>query len=256
MAIPKKNPLGGGATDRARARAEGKTLKPPEVAALIDRLEARLARLRNTQEQYFIGIERQAPIKEREAVRQEIDGAKVYVGRNTSLKFRLAALWNKYLSYERMWMRTEKEIEEGRYHRDVYKARLHAQKRQEPPPDSTEPELRPLPDDDFEVTEAAAEPPRRAPAPPPPPPPAAARPSPSGPSSSGLSDDRLRAVYDAYVSARKQCKEPTAGISFEQIAAKLRAQVPEIIEKTRAKAVDFKVVIKDGKATLKAVAKE
>jgi hypothetical protein len=63
-------------------------------------------------------------------------------------------------------------------------------------------------------------------------------------------------VYQAYVSAKKQCKESTAGMSFEQVADQLRKQVPQILSQTKAKAIDFKVVIKDGKATLRAVPKE
>jgi hypothetical protein len=70
------------------------------------------------------------------------------------------------------------------------------------------------------------------------------------------SEDKLRAVYQAYVSAKKQCKESTAGMSFEQVADQLRQQVPQILAQTKAKAIDFKVVIKDGKASLRALPKE
>jgi hypothetical protein len=70
------------------------------------------------------------------------------------------------------------------------------------------------------------------------------------------SEDKLRAVYQAYVSAKKQCKESTAGMSFEQVANQLRQQVPQILAQTKAKAIDFKVVIKDGKAQLRALPKE
>ncbi len=262
MPNPKKSPPGPvGAHDRLRARAEGKILKPDEIAKLIERLEARLAQLRNSQEQFFIGLERRPPNLEREALKQEIDHAKQDVGRNTSLKFRVNALWNKYLSYERMWLRTEKEIEEGRYHRDVFKARLHAQSRAPHAggiSETTEPEQQlSAGDDDFEVTEEPDAPP---------PPPAHPAPSPTRDAfasarpnpvqGGGVSDERLRAVYQAYVSAKRQCKEPTAGLSFEQVAGKLRSQIPELLAKTNAKGVDFKVVIKDGKATLRAVTKE
>ena len=40
-----------------------------------------------------------------------------------------------------------------------------------------------------------------------------------------------------------------------EVAANLRKQVPELLKQHNAKSVEFKVVIKDGKATLKAVPK-
>ncbi|SEU29866.1 MXAN_5187 C-terminal domain-containing protein [Stigmatella erecta] len=71
----------------------------------------------------------------------------------------------------------------------------------------------------------------------------------------GLSDDKLRAVYDAYVTAKKRNQEDTSKMSFESVAANLRKQVPDLLKQHNAKNVEFKVVIKDGKATLKAVPK-
>ncbi|HYI01186.1 MXAN_5187 C-terminal domain-containing protein [Hyalangium sp.] len=94
--------------------------------------------------------------------------------------------------------------------------------------------------------------------------PAASRPgsSPSSPpkpagtgGSGGLSDEKLKAVYDAYVTAKRRNQEDTSKMSFESVATNLRKQVPELLKQHGAKSVEFKVVIKDGKATLKAVPK-
>jgi hypothetical protein len=71
----------------------------------------------------------------------------------------------------------------------------------------------------------------------------------------GLSDDKLKAVYDAYVTAKRRNQEDTSKMNFESVAANLRKQVPELLKQHNAKSVEFKVVIKDGKATLKAVPK-
>jgi len=73
---------------------------------------------------------------------------------------------------------------------------------------------------------------------------------------SDLSDAKFRAVYEAYVAAKKQGGEDTSKLSFEAVAQTLRKQVPELLAKTKAKSVEFKVVVKDGKAQLKAVPKE
>jgi hypothetical protein len=84
--------------------------------------------------------------------------------------------------------------------------------------------------------------------------PAAARP-PVAASGGGLSDDKLKSVYDAYVAAKRQNKEDTSKMNYDSIAATLRKQVPELMKQHNAKSVEFKVVIKDGKAVLKAVPK-
>ncbi|PTL85113.1 hypothetical protein DAT35_05890 [Vitiosangium sp. GDMCC 1.1324] len=83
---------------------------------------------------------------------------------------------------------------------------------------------------------------------------AAARP-PAAASASELSDDKLKGVYDAYVAAKRRNKEDTSKMSYDSIAASLRKQVPELMKQHGAKSVEFKVVIKDGKAVLKAVPK-
>lgn len=86
------------------------------------------------------------------------------------------------------------------------------------------------------------------------PPPASPRP-PAASGGGGMADDKLRAVYDAYVTAKRRCQEDTSKLSYESVAATLRKQVPELLKQHNAKAVEFKVVIKDGKASLKAVPK-
>ncbi|MDQ3264847.1 MAG: hypothetical protein M3Y59_14460, partial [Myxococcota bacterium] len=89
--------------------------------------------------------------------------------------------------------------------------------------------------------------------------PAAARPAGGPPPPPGgapaLSDTKLRAVFDAYVTAKKHCQEDTSKLSYEQVAANLRKQVPELMKKSGAASVEFKIVIKDGKAVLRAIPK-
>jgi aspartate ammonia-lyase len=63
----------------------------------------------------------------------------------------------------------------------------------------------------------------------------------------------MRALYDAYVVAKKRCNEDTSRLTFDSVARSVNKQIPELMTRFQAKAVDFKVVIKDGKAMLKAV---
>ena len=54
--------------------------------------------------------------------------------------------------------------------------------------------------------------------------------------------------------AKKRCGEKI-DVRFEDMAASLKKQVPKLMQSTGAKEVEFKVVIKSGKAVLKAVPK-
>ena len=54
----------------------------------------------------------------------------------------------------------------------------------------------------------------------------------------------MKAVYRAYVSARKKCNEPTQNLSFDKIAKALRKQT-----ETKGNVKDFKVVIRGTAAT-------
>jgi hypothetical protein len=81
---------------------------------------------------------------------------------------------------------------------------------------------------------------------------------PSGPigAEGGLSDTKVKAIYDAYVMAKKRCGEDTRAVTLDSVASSLRKQVPELMKQHNAKSVEFKVVIKDGKAVLRALPKD
>lgn len=93
------------------------------------------------------------------------------------------------------------------------------------------------------------------PAPSAPRPAATARPAPTG-TDGGLSDQKIKAIYDAYVMAKKRCGEDTRNVTLDSVSATLRKQVPELMKQHSAKTVEFKVVIKDGKAVLRALPRE
>lgn len=78
----------------------------------------------------------------------------------------------------------------------------------------------------------------------------------AGGTDGGLSDTKVKAIYDAYVMAKKRCGEDTRAVTLDSVANSLRKQVPELMKQHNAKTVEFKVVIKDGKAVLRALPKE
>ncbi len=270
----------------------------------LSALEGDLAELRAAYEQYFMGNERLPPLKKHEGFKKlylKMKGSSV---RQTAVKFRLESIGQKLLTYERLWERTLKDIENGTYKRDLLRARRQQQRRA--PTGSRDADFDV--DEDVDLSEeaegdlssiiAAAEqavdalaakraeaPPSVAPsgvraAPPPVTPsgvrpvmavtpaavakvappmkpvtaPVAAAPRPAG--DGGLSEQKIKAIYDAYVMAKKRCGEDTRAVTLDAVASSLKKQVPALMKQHNAKSVEFKVVIKDGKAILRALPRE
>jgi hypothetical protein len=198
----------------------------------IDAMESRLDRLRSLYEQYFQGIEKIEPSMERTAVHNILQQMRKTKSRNTALRFRLNQLVARMNTYETYWMRTSRRIENGTYHRNVYMARYRSKtKKEQAPEEATKEKTAP-------TGEPIPAPARRA-----------------GRPRATLNDKTVGAIYDAYVLAKRRCKEPTQGLTKEALARSLHRQVPAIMKQHKCKSVEFKVVIKKGKAILKAVPK-
>ena len=349
-----------------RAEAKGSE----EQMQHLSELEGDLAELRAAYDQYFQGNERLPPLKRHDAFKKQFLKLKGSSVRQTAVKFRLESIGQKLLTYERLWERTLKEIENGTYKRDLARLKRHQQpglKKRDADFDVDEDlDLSDLDsgDDDLSSVIAAAEkaveavaarpvspsipavkpvtgvapalapvvPPvtpsggmkpaapqvaglkpitnpfaqAAAPAAPPKitsgafpavtpagppritgafpaitpakpatgvqpglapktasgPLPAAPRPAasaaPRAPSAGdgGLSEQKIKAIYDAYVMAKKRTGEDTRSLTLDSVASSLKKQVPELMKQHNAKSVEFKVVIKDGKAILRALPKE
>jgi hypothetical protein len=233
----------------ARSRREREELEG-ETQAVEEELEA----LKAKYDMYFLGVERREPNRWRDDVKKKVMRLKSAFTRNTGLKFRIQSLHARYLSYERLWLRTAREKEEGTYRRDLFKARLRARGEDEPA-------------EAAKPAKAAARAPARTAAAP-----ASAKPAagttPPAPSSapaagaasvsaspSGISDTQMRALYDAYVAAKVRCREDVSKLTYDAVARSVSKQIPELVTRYKARSVEFKVEVKDGKAVLKAVPK-
>jgi hypothetical protein len=236
---PAPAPRAEGAIDKARREKD-------ELEAEATRLEEELEELKARYEQYFLGIERKEPSRWREELRKSVLRVKEAFTRNTGLKFRIQSLHARYLSYERLWLRSAKEKEEGTYRRDLFKARLHRKGPVAPPQKAPGPEAKPAPAASRPAASpAAAQPAARAPAP-------KAAPSPAP---GAMPEPQLRALYDAYVAAKKRCNEDVSRLSYDAVARTVSKQIPELMTRYKAKSVEFRVEVRDGKAILKAVPK-
>jgi hypothetical protein len=197
----------------AQAFTETQQLPQEKLAEELEQVDEDLQGLQVLYEKYFLGIDRMPPDQQRKSVSSRLHVMRQTTVKNTGLKFRINTLFAKLISYERMWDRTLREIEDGTYKRDVFKAKYRIKQRQGDKP-----------------AQSATE-----------------------PAKLELSDEKLRRLFDTYLVARRRTGEPTEGLSFDAIANKIRAQVPVLLQKHKARTVEFKVVIKGGKAVLKAI---
>jgi len=215
-----------------------------ELETDVQKLEEEIEELKVKYEMYFLGTERREPVRWREDVKKKVLRAKTAFTRNTGLRFKIQSLHARFISYERLWLRSGREKEDGTYRRDLFKARLRAAGAAAPAGKGGA--------EDVDVSDLAPAPAQRAPAaarpPPPARPPAAARPGQIG-------DAQMRELYDAYVSAKRRCNEDVSKLSYEAVSKSVSKQIPDLMDRYKAKSVDFKVVIKDGKAILKAIPK-
>jgi hypothetical protein len=258
-------------------------------------LEEELEEVKVKYDMYFLGVERMEPARRREDLKRAVARLQTAFTRNAGLRFRIQALHARFLSYERLWVRSAREKEEGTYRRDILRARRKAAARA-PGADgrkgalargrrgaleAEDVDLDGLTDEMGEAAAGAATahealagtgagPPdgvRASKAPPaassslasvtPPARPAAAAPPAAPPPAPlpGLAEAQMRALYEAYVAAKKRCNEDTSKVTYEAVARSVNKQIPEIARLYKAREVEFKVVIKDGKAILKAVPK-
>ena len=92
-----------------------------ELATLRGKLEA----LKHLMERYFMGLDKRLPFKERAQISKEI---RAFQPTNDSVsRFKHQNLMQRLMTLERYWQRTIKAIDEGRYHRDVFKADFRSQ---------------------------------------------------------------------------------------------------------------------------------
>jgi hypothetical protein len=305
VALHPKPPLKPGAPPAPEPAEDKGRHATDELARACGALETEVEELKVKYEMYFLGVERSEPNRTRDELKKKVLRLKERFTRNAGIRFRIQSLHARFISYERLWMRSAREKEEGTYRRDVVRARQRAQGRGPAGEKGKKEILRFSQAEDVDLsdfsdeeaspasapapTPAAATPEAAAPAPeapaestpvpsfslPPPgsgtaarpvaPPatpaaPAAAvrrptpAPRPASPATPGV-DEQTRAIYEAYVAARKSCNQDVAGITPDAIARTIARQTPEIMRQHKARTVEFKVEVKDGRAILKAIPK-
>ncbi len=260
---------------KSRYGAEEKKSAPsPDVIISneIDQLEKDLNELRSTYELYFMGVEKLEPTQQRDHLKSTLRRWQEMKPRNTALKFRIQQLKARMVSLENYWSRITKQREAGTYHRDKARVNRREQDRMQREHEvkkqldamrggsgaMTADHRRPPGSEGQAITGQALQAGKsgahtaghgRTPAQA-----SASMARPRASSAEDLTEPKLRKLYQTYVGARKRCGEKV-DLRFEDMAAALRKQVPKLMKDTGAKSVEFKVVIRGGRAVLKALPK-
>jgi hypothetical protein len=100
--------------------------KTAEIEEALDALDKLVDRLRVIYEQYFMGIQKQAPTHQHTDVERRIREVAQLQIRNTALRYRFATVQQKFGAYNTYWKRTLRDIEAGRYLRNLSKLRRQA----------------------------------------------------------------------------------------------------------------------------------
>ena len=103
-----------------------KGMKPEELEELLNGLEKLLERTKVLYEQYFMGIQKMAPLQLHRDVERKVRELMQQQIRNTALRFRFTTLSQKFGSYSTYWKRTLREIEQGKYVRDLARVKRKA----------------------------------------------------------------------------------------------------------------------------------
>ncbi len=112
----------------ASKTAHDASIPPEDLEDMLEAVDKTLERLKTLYEQYFLGIQKQAPAFIHSDVERKLrDLAQLQI-RNTGLRYRLATTQQKFGAYNAYWRRTLRQIENGTYLRSLSRVGRQAAK--------------------------------------------------------------------------------------------------------------------------------
>jgi hypothetical protein len=196
-----------------------------DINAEITKLENMIEALRKKYELFFFGLEKKPPNAEREQVDRKVRELLNAFITNTGQRYRLQSVIGKYNTYQRYWDRILQQIEEGTYERELLKRKII---QQEFAKEAYKKKTYTIGEEEAAVSGGAS-------------------------SRDPLSENSVKELYETYIQVKQTLGEPTGNISLEAFKKSLEKQLPVLKEKYGTSDIEFKVSIKGGKATIKAV---
>jgi Mn-containing catalase len=189
----------------------------------VDEIENKLKELIHEYEMFFQGIERVEPEKKRDDVKrllQKMYGLKL---NNAIVKQKFANLISRFNTYQHQWDNVLLQIERGTYRRELAKIKLK-EKLKSSTDDSNEDEQLNQNRDDSQKSYQNEQP----------------------------KEKNYEQIHKQYQMAQKLLGSDST-IDFEKMKERLKQQEEMIKEKYKCKDVEFKIVVKEGKATIRPI---
>jgi hypothetical protein len=206
---------------------------PPDV--LLDELEHDIEALRLAFDKYFLRIDRAAPVRQRERLDRKLRLLEGMHMHTTALRFRLAGLRARYVTYGHYWARVLDEIERGIWRRDLARPTPRAGANGVEPAATGRERAR---EDEPRVADATPSAPAPANAPPPAP-------------VAVIDPGHAREVFDRLIAAKTAAGEPTEGLTFPAFLRKLTREAPKLQEQNGGRPLVLDVEVKAGKVRVR-----
>jgi hypothetical protein len=105
----------------ASKSGQEQAISAENVEEMLDVVDKNLERVKTLYEQYFLGIQKQAPAFLHTDIERKLRDLTQLQIRNTGMRYRLATLTQKFGAYNSYWKRTLRQIENGTYIRNLSK---------------------------------------------------------------------------------------------------------------------------------------
>jgi hypothetical protein len=191
------------------------------IAEDLEQLEKGLKQLQIEWEKFFGGVERKPPNELRARIERLLRQHAGREIRNSTERFRYQTLTARYNTFNELWSKKLRALEEGRP-LGLHGRALALHEQHVPPPPPFLSEAAPPPRD-GEIRVESPE----------------------------LDEEAMRALFDRFLEARQQAGEKGA-VKFDSFQKLITQQATRIITEKGAQAVDFRLETKDGKVSLKA----
>lgn len=190
-------------------------------------LEGKLTDLKVEYDKYFAGVEKIEPTRLKAEVQKIVRRLSTLYVNNTAIRFKKDNIIAQYNSYNQYWNRILRQIEEGTYVRDVFKADYRDKVKSMNSQAGRSP------------SEGGGTPGGRASRPP-----------------GGSEPREFEGVFTSLLKTKEKLGESTANIDYKVLSSNLKKQSDAIKKKYNVSRVDFAVEEKDGKAIIKALPKK
>ncbi len=186
-----------------------------KVKKEVEELERSLTQLVKEYDLFFRGYEKVEPINKRKALKRNLNKLLISRVNNLIIKQKVANLSQRFATYQRKWDQIWIQIERGTYKIDRYKMKLRQK---------------------FSAKEENTTEDKNS----------------SQKSKSRPQDDNYKSILDKYVTTQKLLGV-NKSFDYAKLSKKLKQQEEKIKNKYKCKGVNFKVTVKDGKATIKPI---